>query len=114
MVGSTTLTMAGLEYRDSFETALKQDDQPQPLMTQDRASSAVRGPLWTVKLNIRLLSISIDALLLIIVSVLAAGSSHDITPVIAFGPLVSHDPMCLLFYLLTLLPSSLSLWYGAS
>ncbi|KAH7189059.1 uncharacterized protein B0J16DRAFT_338716 [Fusarium flagelliforme] len=80
--------MAGLEYRDSFETALKQDDQPQPVMTQDRASSAVRGPLWTVKLNIRLLSISIDALLLIIVPVLAAGSSHDITPVIAFGPLL--------------------------
>lgn len=85
------LMMAGLECRDSFETALKQDDQPQPLMTQDRTSSAVRGPLWTFKLNIRLLSISIDALLLIIVSVLAAGSSHDITPVIAFGPLVSRS-----------------------
>lgn len=109
MVGSATLAMVGLEYRDSFETALKQDDQPQPLMTQDRASSAARGPLWTVKLNIRLLSISIDALLLIIASLLAAGSSHDITPVIAFGPLVSHSPMRLSFHLLILLPSSLSL-----
>lgn len=105
--------MAGPEYRDGLETTLKQDHQPQPLMNQDRTSSAVRGPLWTVKLNIRLLSISIDALLLIIVSVLAAGSSHDITPVIAFGPLVSRSSMRFLFHLLMLLLSSLSLLYGA-
>lgn len=104
--------MPELEYYDSFDTASKQDDQPQPLMTRDRDASAVRGPLWTVKLNIRLLSVSIDALLLIIVSVLAAGS-NDKTPVIAFGPLVSCHT-----FLFPLLANSTfhrlsSLYYGA-
>ncbi|KAJ4249427.1 hypothetical protein NW762_012281 [Fusarium torreyae] len=63
--------------------------QPQPLTSQDRASSSssVRGPLWTAKLNLRLLSISISTLLLIIVFSLLFGSSNDAAPIIMFGPI---------------------------
>lgn len=54
-------------------------------MTSERFSS---GPLWAAKLNLRLLSISFDAVLLITVLSLIAGSSSDATTIILFGPLV--------------------------
>ncbi|KAJ4170386.1 hypothetical protein NW754_006523 [Fusarium falciforme] len=53
-------------------------------MTSERFSS---GPLWAAKLNLRLLSISFDAVLLITVLTLIAGSSPDATTIILFGPL---------------------------
>ncbi|KAJ4315016.1 hypothetical protein N0V84_008586 [Fusarium piperis] len=53
-------------------------------MTSARFSS---GPLWAAKLNLRLLSISFDAVLLITVLSLIAGSSDDVTSIILFGPL---------------------------
>ncbi|KAM0554206.1 hypothetical protein ACHAPJ_007008 [Fusarium lateritium] len=63
--------------------------QPQPLTSQDGTSSSVKGPLWTAKLNLRLLSISISTLLLIIVFSLLFGSSNDAAPIIMFGPITA-------------------------
>lgn len=59
------------------------------MIVQDKTDSSINDPLWTVKINLRVLSISIDTLLLIIISVLAAGSTNDTAPVAIFGPVVS-------------------------
>jgi hypothetical protein len=89
--------MAGPQYHDQVEptkdsTPTHQDEplnQPQPMTVQDKTDSSINDPLWTVKINLRVLSVSIDTLLLIIICILAAGSSNDTAPVAFFGPLVS-------------------------
>ncbi|KAG5655871.1 hypothetical protein KAF25_000791 [Fusarium avenaceum] len=89
--------MAGPQYTDEVEstkdsTPTHQDEplnQPQPMTVQDKTDSSINDPLWTVKINLRVLSISIDTLLLIIISVLAAGSTNDTAPVAIFGPVTT-------------------------
>lgn len=89
--------MAGPQYTDEVEstkdsTPTHQDEplnQPQPMTVQDKTDSSINDPLWTLKINVRVLSISIDTLLLIIICILAAGSTDDTAPVAIFGPVVS-------------------------
>ncbi|KAF4446389.1 hypothetical protein F53441_9957 [Fusarium austroafricanum] len=64
-------------------------DQPQSLTVQDATASPVKDRIWTVRLNLRLFSISVDAILLIIVCFLASGSDNDTTPIIFFGLLTT-------------------------
>ncbi|KAM0346122.1 hypothetical protein ACHAPU_005892 [Fusarium lateritium] len=59
------------------------------MTVEDKDNSYADDPLWTVKLNLRVLSISLDTLLLIIICVLAVGSSNDAAPIILFGPLTT-------------------------
>ncbi|KAM0336874.1 hypothetical protein ACHAPQ_003686 [Fusarium lateritium] len=88
--------MAGPQHHDEESTKDSmpphQDEalnQPQPMTIQDGTSPSINDPLWAVKINLRVLSISIDTLLLIIVCILAAGSSNDTAPVVIFGPLTT-------------------------
>ncbi|KAF4988544.1 hypothetical protein FDECE_14993 [Fusarium decemcellulare] len=61
-------------------------DQPQkPSMSVDR--QPLTGPVWAAKLNLRLLSLSFDTVLLLIVFTLIAGSGNDSTIIALFGPL---------------------------
>ncbi|SPJ73290.1 uncharacterized protein FTOL_03020 [Fusarium torulosum] len=77
--------MAGPQYHDQDEPL----NQPQPMTVQDKTDSSINDPLWTAKINLRVLSISIDTLLLIIICILATGSSNDTAPVVFFGPLTT-------------------------
>ncbi|EWG47923.1 hypothetical protein FVEG_16211 [Fusarium verticillioides 7600] len=92
------LTMAGPQYHDDFDSTPKQgstptQDQPldqpkeqiQPLSTHDTSSLPAKGHIWKARLNLRLFSICVDALLLVIVSLLASNSSDGTTSIIAFG-----------------------------
>ncbi|CAJ0554079.1 Ff.00g125910.m01.CDS01 [Fusarium sp. VM40] len=89
--------MAGPQYTDEVEstkdsTPTHQDEplnQPQPMTVQDKTDSSINDPLWTLKINVRVLSISIDTLLLIIICILAAGSTDDTAPVAIFGPVTT-------------------------
>ncbi|KAI1047968.1 hypothetical protein LB506_002263 [Fusarium annulatum] len=91
------LTMAGPQY-DDFDSAPKQSptpsqDQPldrpgeqvQPLSAHDTSSLPAKDHIQNARLNLRLFSICVDALLLIIISLLASSSSDGTISVIFFG-----------------------------
>ncbi|KAF5669828.1 dityrosine transporter [Fusarium heterosporum] len=92
-----TLQVEDEEYHDQVEptkdsTPTHQDqplNQPQPMTVEDKDNSYTDDPIWTIKLNLRVLSISIDTLLLIIICILAAGSGNDTAPIVLFGPLTA-------------------------
>lgn len=95
------LTMAGPQYHDGFDSTPKQgstptQDQPldrpqeqlQPLSAHDTSSFPAKDYIWKARLNLRLFSICVDALLLVIVSLLASNSSDGTTSIIVFGVFV--------------------------
>ncbi|KAF4959815.1 hypothetical protein FGADI_1318 [Fusarium gaditjirri] len=90
--------MAGPQYHDDFDSAPKQgstptQDQPldqpqeqvQPLSAHDTSSFPAKDHIWKARLNLRLFSICVDALLLVIVSFLASSSSDGTFSIIFFG-----------------------------
>ncbi|EXM35899.1 hypothetical protein V3481_005420 [Fusarium oxysporum f. sp. vasinfectum] len=92
------LTMAGPQYHDDFDSTPKQgstptQDQPldqpleqvQPLSAHDTSSLPAKDHIWKARLNLRLFSICVDALLLVIVSLLASSSSDGTISIIFFG-----------------------------
>ncbi|EXK76626.1 hypothetical protein FOQG_18639 [Fusarium oxysporum f. sp. raphani 54005] len=91
--------MAGPQYHhitkqgsQPYPTQTEQNQplfQPQALIAPERAEPSIKGPLWMAKLNLRLLSMSIDTILLIIVFALAAGSRNNTAAIILFGPLAA-------------------------
>ncbi|KAF4998495.1 hypothetical protein FGRMN_3114 [Fusarium graminum] len=78
----------GWHPRREKVVALQVEDE-EPMRVKDKDSSNTDDPIWTIKLNLRVLSISIDTLLLIIICILAAGSSNDTVPIVLFGPLTT-------------------------
>ncbi|KAI1026173.1 hypothetical protein LB504_011345 [Fusarium proliferatum] len=91
------LTMAGPQYRDDFDSTPKQastptQDQPldrsqevQPLSAHDTSSLPAKDHIQKARFNLRLFSICVDALLLVIVSLLASSSSDGTISIIFFG-----------------------------
>ncbi|KAI7768864.1 hypothetical protein LZL87_000411 [Fusarium oxysporum] len=90
--------MAGPQYHDDFDSTPKQgstptQDQPldqpqeqvQPLPGHDTSSLPAKDHIWKARLNLRLFSICVDALLLVIVSLLASSLSDGTISIIFFG-----------------------------
>ncbi|KAF5570785.1 hypothetical protein FPHYL_974 [Fusarium phyllophilum] len=90
--------MAGPQYHDDFDSTPKQgsaptQDQPlyppreqvQPPSAHDTSSLPAKDHIWKARLNLRLFSICVDALLLVIVSLLASSSSDGTISIIFFG-----------------------------
>lgn len=107
-------TMAGPQYHDDFDSAPKQSstpsqDQPldrpreqaQPLSAHDTSSLPAKDYKLKARLNLRLFSICVDALLLVIVSLLASSSSDGTISIIFFGLFVRTHLFSWLSHLLT-------------
>lgn len=107
------LTMAGPQYHDDFDSTPKQastptQDQPldrsqevQLLSAHDTSSLPAKDHMQKARFNLRLFSICVDALLLVIVSLLASSSSDGTISIIFFGLFVRTHLLSWLSHLLT-------------